>query len=910
MNEARRRWLVPEVVQTSAMDCGPAALKALLEGFGIPVSYGRLREACQTDVDGTSIDTLEDVLLQLGLDAEQTVVPGDQLLRMDLLPALVVVRLPSGFTHFVVVWGVLAGMAQVMDPALGRRWMTSEAFLRELYVHEMEVPSGVFLGIAGSHGWASALDRRLATLGAEAERRAATEAIASSDWRTLAGIDAVARMVEAVARAGGLRRGRETAGAVGELRRQGLASDGAVASEYWSVRGGGADDDSGEPSVRVRGAVVLRVRPKRSTAPSTEPERPAPAPLSPELVAALEEPPARPLRRLWALATEGRRARGIATWLGIVLVTCTLGRVAEVALLRALLDVGRELGVAQQRIGAVGALIAFLALLLALEIPLVAGALRIGRRLEARLRVAFLEKVPRLGDRYFATRPVSDMAERSHAVHTVRGLPDLVMQLARTVLEIVVTVGALAWLAPSSAVLAVLAGLVAVGVPLAAAPLWTERDLRLRNHRGALARFHLDALLAAAPIHAHRAERSVAREHESLLVEWARAGRALVHAYVQVDTLQSLAGTTAAAWLLVHHVTRGGELAAAILLAYWALNLPALGQELASLVRQLPERRNTVLRLLEPLGAREEEPPRSTASVPATQEPDERRPASLAFEGVTAVAGGHAILQEIDLRVAPGEHVAILGASGAGKSSLVGLLLGWHRAAEGRVLVDGRPLDGAVLGALRESCVWVDPSAQLWNRSVLDNVLYGAEPGAARSLPWAIEASDLTELLDALPLGLQTTLGEGGALVSGGEGQRVRLGRALLRSRPRLVLLDEPFRGLDRERRHALLDRVRGIWKDATLLCITHDVGEAAAFDRVVVVHEGRVVEDAAPGELAARDGSRYLAMLGDESATLRQVWADPRWRRVRVDQGRVVEGIASLAEARATSRKSERGCA
>jgi ABC-type bacteriocin/lantibiotic exporter with double-glycine peptidase domain len=67
--QTRHRVLVPEVVQTSAMDCGPAALKCLLDGFGMPVSYGRLREACQTSVDGTSIDTLEDVAVQLGLDA-------------------------------------------------------------------------------------------------------------------------------------------------------------------------------------------------------------------------------------------------------------------------------------------------------------------------------------------------------------------------------------------------------------------------------------------------------------------------------------------------------------------------------------------------------------------------------------------------------------------------------------------------------------------------------------------------------------------------------------------------------------------------------------------------------------------------------------------------------------------------
>ena len=102
----RRRLLAPEVVQTSAMDCGPAALKCLLEGFGVGVSYGRLREACQTDVDGTSIDTLETVAAQLGLEAEQVMLPEDHLLlaESEALPAIVVVRTPNGSTHFVVIW--------------------------------------------------------------------------------------------------------------------------------------------------------------------------------------------------------------------------------------------------------------------------------------------------------------------------------------------------------------------------------------------------------------------------------------------------------------------------------------------------------------------------------------------------------------------------------------------------------------------------------------------------------------------------------------------------------------------------------------------------------------------------------------------------------------------------------------
>src|SRR6266581_3898407 len=105
-NSSRRRFLAPEVVQSSAMDCGPATLKCLLEGFGVPVSYGRLREACQTDVDGTSIDTMEEVALQLGLDAEQIMAPADFVLLPEAkaLPGIVVVRNPNGATHFVVAW--------------------------------------------------------------------------------------------------------------------------------------------------------------------------------------------------------------------------------------------------------------------------------------------------------------------------------------------------------------------------------------------------------------------------------------------------------------------------------------------------------------------------------------------------------------------------------------------------------------------------------------------------------------------------------------------------------------------------------------------------------------------------------------------------------------------------------------
>ena len=120
--------LAPETVQASAMDCGPATLKCLVEGFGIRVSYDRLREACQTDIDGTSIDAIEEAAGELGVAAEQIMIPSDHLLLPEAaaLPAIVVVTSAAGATHFVVVWNRIGPRVQVMDPASGRRWSTVE----------------------------------------------------------------------------------------------------------------------------------------------------------------------------------------------------------------------------------------------------------------------------------------------------------------------------------------------------------------------------------------------------------------------------------------------------------------------------------------------------------------------------------------------------------------------------------------------------------------------------------------------------------------------------------------------------------------------------------------------------------------------------------------------------------------
>ena len=151
------------------------------------------------------------------------------------------------------------------------------------------------------------------------------------------------------------------------------------------------------------------------------------------------------------------------------------------------------------------------------------------------------------------------------------------------------------------------------------------------------------------------------------------------------------------------------------------------------------------------------------------------------------------------------------------------------------------------MNSLRSETAWVDPAVQLWNRSFADNLTYGGPASARQPIGLAIDGADLREVLEKLPDGLQTPLGEGGAMVSGGEGQRVRFGRALLKRNARLVILDEPFRGLGREQRRELLARARRLWQDATLICITHDVAETRAFPRVLVIEEGDSPRTARP---------------------------------------------------------------
>ena len=851
-----RRWRIPEVIQTSAMDCGPACLAALLGGHGVTASYDRLREACQTDVDGTSIDMIENAAVQLGLDAEQVLVPVDHVLLdvVSALPAIAVTRLPSGDNHFVVAWRAGRRRIQVMDPAIGRRSIPRQRFLDELYVHAMDVPVEAWREWAGSEEMRAPLAHRIGAIGASDSAAMIDRALADPSWRSIAALDAAVRMVRGMIDVGALRAGPAAAKLVGAL----LEDDLAIPDSAWSARASSEPDQ-----LRVRGAVLVRVRGRSATA----------EPASAELRAALLEPAPRP----WRLLLDAVLGGGRVTPLAVVaaMIVAALLFVIEAALWRALFDTG-ELTVPQV-VGALVSLVAFLAVELLVQAALTEAIQRLGRRLELSLRARFLTSIGRLGLRYLGSRPISDMAERSHALYRLGELPSLGERMLKVALQAVLTGAALIWLAPEATWLAVALTIATIAPPLLGHRRLAECELRVRTHHGALARFYLDALLGAVPARAHLAERVMRREHEARLVEWVRAARREHALATAIAGVQAALIAGFAIWLVATHAASSNLPASVLLLVYWTVGMATQGASLAGLLRELPTYRNLTLRLLEPLGLR------GGDDSEVVRAPD-LGVATIAFDGVSVVAAGHTILDSVSATIAAGEHVAVVGRSGAGKSTFLGLLLGWHRPSEGRVTIGDQVHEGAAIAALRRRTAWVDPAVQLWNESLADNLAFGVR--GTPDLGAAVLGAQLDDVLARLPDGMQTQLGEGGGLVSGGEGQRVRFGRALLRDSPALVVLDEPFRGLDRQHRRELLETARTRWRGITLLCATHDLAETRDFDRVIVIEGGRLIEDGNPRELAMRADSRYAALLAEETATA-ALWT--RWRAVWIEAGRVV---------------------
>lgn len=903
-SKERRRFLAPEVIQTSAMDCGPAALKSVLEGFGLAVSYRKLREACQTEVDGTSIDTLEELASSFGLEAEQVLIPSDHLFLPEThaLPAIAVTVGRDGATHFVVIWRTLGDRVQVMDPATGRHWLTRRELDQRLLLARHAVPAEAFRTHAASLEFLGALQRRLRALISRASAARLVEvACADPSFRSLAALDAAARALKSLVAANALPSRADRIRLIqGWLERE-RAGDSEllqVPESYWYARA--KPDRAGleAETVSLSGILLVRIRargtasvPAEALASDREPEvaRDSAAELVPEARLAFESNAEAPLPQfLRLLKAEGVLGPALLSVAGVLVATAAI---VEALILSGLLEVEQYLSESSQRFLAALAALCFMLLVTLADVPLTYRALRLGSRLETRLRIAFMQKLPRLPDRYFQSRSVSDMADRAHMVHVVRVLPLFALSLLRLLCSWFATALGLIWLDPSGGFRVGVSALVCLLVPLLAQRRLIEKDARVRTLSGALSRCYFDALCGLGAIRAHAGQRNTHAEHEAQLSAWKRAGVSWAKAVTLLELLVAVTSTTVSGWLFLRYFEHNPEPAGVLLFLYWALSFPSYGKELASFAQQLPAFANVVSRLIEPLGALE---------VAASQEPAapsllERAP-SIEFRAVTLQASGNTLLSELNLRIDSGEHVAIVGMSGAGKSSLLGLLLGFHRPSQGEVWVDEQVLSEPAVQALRQNLVWLDPAVALWNRSLLANLKYGSDE-ATLDFASVLNDAELRDLVGNLPRGLQTVLGESGGSLSGGEGQRVRFGRALLRPRPKLVLLDEPFRGLDRDQRRSFLARARQHWQQSTMLCVTHDLLETLEFPRVIVVSQGKIVEDGAPRELVGNASSQYSGMLRAERDLFAELDADGGWRRIRIEDARLCEARGARSE-------------
>ncbi|MFT4192273.1 MAG: ABC transporter transmembrane domain-containing protein [Comamonas sp.] len=232
--------------------------------------------------------------------------------------------------------------------------------------------------------------------------------------------------------------------------------------------------------------------------------------------------------------------------------------------------------------------------------------------------------------------------------------------------------------------------------------------------------------------------------------------------------------------------------------------------------------------------------------------------ASLCFENVGfsyPSRPGTPALRDFNLRVRAGETVALVGASGAGKSTVLQLLLRFHDPAHGRIAVDGIDLRQQPMHALRRRMALVPQDGVIFSGSVADNIRYGSPAASPAQIEAAARAAHAHGFIEALPEGYATPLGERGVRLSGGQRQRIAIARAMLRDAP-ILLLDEATSALDAESERMVQAALAAAMRQRTTLVIAHRLATVVQADRIVVMDQGRIVEQGSHAELLAAGGT------------------------------------------------------
>lgn len=806
-------------------------------------------------------------LRALDLEARQVGLTTEAALHAVHSGQVVLLRwqLPGDAPHWVILWNQLGGFYQIADPVLGIRWVTRADILTHLYRPSRPLDSLGGAPFQQDPLFEATLSASLNELGISAATQE-TLLLQAQDAQYAAVLDAALRLVRQLQATGALQRGSEADHLLRHLFERGrhdLAYARAnIPAQHWQIV---PPDAAQEGAFSACEAVVIV---------------PSGAPAAAEQAAKTPQPWAALWRGLAPILRRSLRMEEPAL-LVLVALTSVLAAAAvffQAILLRALLDLGGVLVTTGARVQVMALLLVFGVTLLALKGFLYEVTRRIGLRLEGLLRLDLLARLPRLGPGFLRRLAPGELFERLNSLQSARQMPTYTVEFWQLLWQLLFTVVGLLWIHPVLGLLGLLR-LTLLPVTWFIGQVSVTARTEARHHLGTLSRFYLDVIRGLLPVRAHAAEAAIQAEYRQHLLRWGHASWRRLKLEIWTISALSVVSHVLIALMVIAFAAGYGNPANALLLVFWAFNVDSLGQRLLEAVFYFQRDHLKLTRYADILRA-----PLSEGDAPAM--PDAKAPeggAHLHLKGVGLRKGQRWLLREVDLEVAAGEHIAVLGASGAGKTTLMALLLGLERPTAGAIQVDGVPLERDALAALRRQCAWVAPDVRLWNQSFLRNLQYADDQMPVREV---VQRANLDQLLENAPEGLQTSLGEDGRRVSGGEGQRVRFGRALQRPAARLVLLDEPFRALDPDKREALLHEARQVWREATLLYVTHDPRQALAFDRVVILDAGRIVEVGAPSALSAQAGSQLQRRLEQDRAVREHIWQGPEWQRWRLVAG------------------------
>jgi ATP-binding cassette subfamily B protein len=221
--------------------------------------------------------------------------------------------------------------------------------------------------------------------------------------------------------------------------------------------------------------------------------------------------------------------------------------------------------------------------------------------------------------------------------------------------------------------------------------------------------------------------------------------------------------------------------------------------------------------------------------------------------------GGMEVFRGLDLTIQPGRRVGLVGFSGSGKSTFVNLILRLYDIQGGRILVDGQDVREVTQDSLRGAIAMISQDPMLFHRSLLENVRYGRLDATDEEVQEAAQRAHAHEFIASLPEGYDSLVGERGVRLSGGQRQRIAIARAILKNAP-IFFMDEATSSLDSVTERHIKDSIEELMRGRTAIVIAHRLSTISHLDRIVVFHQGEVVEDGTHAELL-RHGGHYARL-------------------------------------------------